>query len=359
MAEVRVVLQRCDPSLLDPCGESYQLDCSEAARMVLYLMDSRRVKKVLWRQLRVLGSILSSLEGLEPARQLVTQPYLSQPEGGAHGRWKALKVCSRENVEETETLLRSLQEKVQQIHKRRQTLAELIQQLHNQKGQSEYLDESLQKAQNALQLCDCELIKLRVDSDTVISQLLGWHQLRDELQGYLSTTQDVMHINLLSFNQSELCVELRPRRSSSSELEPLKLSVSWSHDDRFTVQVNEGMAGVVEDCLSGRCSELSMALVEVMECYMGHTKLLCEIQFLRSRFPIDWRPAQRLLIYLKSASLVCHMEVEDGYPESGKVRLLSVRRDGQSLDTSGLKPHKSDLGLTDWLVFLSCSPLDD
>lgn len=49
-----------------------------------------------------------------------------------------------------------------------------------------------------------------------------------------------MQINLLSFNQSELCVELKPRPSSdqsSNELEPLKLLVTWSEDDRFRLQV--------------------------------------------------------------------------------------------------------------------------
>lgn len=49
-----------------------------------------------------------------------------------------------------------------------------------------------------------------------------------------------MQIHLLSFNQSELCVELRPRLSSqvsSNELEPLKLSVTWGVDDRFRLQV--------------------------------------------------------------------------------------------------------------------------
>lgn len=54
-------------------------------------------------------------------------------------------------------------------------------------------------------------------------------------------------------------------------------------------------------------------------------------------FAIDWRPAQRLLIYLKTAALVCHLEVEDGYPNSGRARLLSVHRSGKPVDTSGLK----------------------
>lgn len=59
------------------------------------------------------------------------------------------------------------------------------------------------------------------------------------LQMCVSTLSDVMHINLLSFSPSELCVELRPRLCSdlSNELEPLKLSVTWSQDDCFRLQV--------------------------------------------------------------------------------------------------------------------------
>uniref|UniRef100_UPI0037E9640D uncharacterized protein n=1 Tax=Semicossyphus pulcher TaxID=241346 RepID=UPI0037E9640D len=360
MADFRAVLQQCDPALLDPCGDPEQPDCAEGARMVLYLTDSRRVQKVLWRQLFVLDSMMSLLEGLESAQQLMTQPCPPQPEGGARGRWKALKADGRSGVEETETLLRSLEERIQQILDRRHTLTQLVQLLHNKTQQCEQLAESLQKAQNALQSCDHQLTQLRAESEVVLGQLISWQRLRDELQMHISAVQDVMQINLLSFNQSELCVELRPRLSSdlsSNELEPLRLSITWSHDDRFRLQVNEGTAGLEEDCMSGRRCELSAALLLVMQCYVGQYELLSEIQGLRSSFAIDWRPAQRLLVYLKSALLVCHLEVEEGYPSSGRARLLSVRRDGQPVDTSGLKPHKTDLSLTDWLVVLCSSPL--
>ncbi|XP_034568188.1 uncharacterized protein si:dkey-225f5.4 [Notolabrus celidotus] len=360
MADIQAVLRRCDPALLDPCADPEQPDCPKADRMVLYLTDSRRVQKVLWRQLFVLDSMMSLLEGLESAQQLMTTQCPSPPDGGARGRWKALKVENRSGLEETETLLRGLQERIQQILDRRHTLTQLVLHLHNKKQQCEQLEKSLQTAQNALQACDHQLTRLRAESEAVHSQLISWQRLRDELQVYVSAVQDVIQINLLSFNQSELCMELRPRPSSdqsSNELEPLRLSVTWSHDDRFKLQVNEGTTGLEEDCRSGRYSELGAALLEVMQCYVGQFELLCEIQGLRSSFAIDWRPAQRLLVYLKSALLVCHIEVEEGYPSSGRARLLSVRRDGQPVDTSGLKPHKSNLSLTDWLVFLCSSPL--
>lgn len=328
--------------------------------MVLHLTDSRRVQKVLGRQLFVLDSMMSLLEGLESAQQLMTQPCPPQPEGGARGRWKALKAESRSRLEETEILLTSLQDRIHQINSRRHTLTQLVQHLHNKKQHCQQLAESLQKAQNALQSCDHQLTKLRAESEATLGQLISWQEVRDELQGNVSALQDVMQIHLLSFNQSHLCVELRPRLSSnlsSNELEPLRLSVTWSHGDRFRLQVDEGPAGLVEDNMSGRRSELSAALLEVMQCYVGQVELLSEIQRLRSSFAIDWRPAQRVLVYLKSASLVCHLEVEEGYPSRGRARLLSARRDGQPVDTSGLKPNRAVLSLTDWLVFLCSSPL--
>lgn len=49
------------------------------------------------------------------------------------------------------------------------------------------------------------------------------------------------------------------------------------------MQVSGGAAGLVEDSVSGRWSELSAALLDVMQCYMGQFQLLSEIQGLRAR----------------------------------------------------------------------------
>lgn len=60
------------------------------------------------------------------------------------------------------------------------------------------------------------------------------------LQEQLSVLQGVLQIHLLSLSQSELSLELRPRPPCSdqtSELDPLRLSVTWSHGDRFHLQV--------------------------------------------------------------------------------------------------------------------------
>lgn len=55
------------------------------------------------------------------------------------------------------------------------------------------------------------------------------------------------------------------------------------------------------------------------------------------RFAIDWCPAKRLLIFLKSATTVCHLELDEGYPSSGCAKLLAVRKDGNLLNLSALQ----------------------
>lgn len=55
------------------------------------------------------------------------------------------------------------------------------------------------------------------------------------------------------------------------------------------------------------------------------------------RFAIDWHPGQRLLVFLKTASSVCNLGVEEGYPSRGTATLISVRRDGELVDNAFLQ----------------------
>ncbi|XP_054907838.1 uncharacterized protein si:dkey-225f5.4 [Poeciliopsis prolifica] len=359
MAEVRRVLERCDPVLLQPCGEP-EPDCAEAAGTVLFLTESRRVQKVLWRQLFVLDSMMFLLKGLESAQQLMTLPCPQPPEGGARSRWKALKAETRSGMEKAESLLRSLQDRVQQVQHRRERVTALLQLLHIKRQHQDQLIVSLLKAQHALQSCDRQLERLRAQSEAALRQLMSWRGLRDLLQVYATATQEVMQIQLISVDQSELLLEIRPHLSSqlsANELQPPRLAVHWCHDNRFTLQVGEELAGQVEGCGSGRRNVLSATLLDVLQSYTGLASLLAEIHSLRASFAIDWCPAQRLLVYLKSAALVCHLQVEDGYPAAGSAQLSSVLRDGRPVDTQRLKPRKAEPSLTDWLVFLCNSPL--
>ncbi|KAM9744844.1 uncharacterized protein ACNS7B_009356 [Menidia menidia] len=300
MADVRAVLRRCDPVLLELGGdpEAPEPEAAEAAGMVLFLTDRRRVQKVLWRQLFVLDSMMSLLEGqqdLEPP----------PPVGGARGRWKALKAETRELEEETEALLRTLQDRIQQVQERRLTLTHLVQQLHSRKLEREQLAASLQTAQNALQACERQLEQLGAESEKAEGQLVGWQRIRERLQRLVDATQGATQVSLLTLGQSELCVELRPRLPgpSANELPPLRLGVGWSPDGRFRLQPDAAAGGAAGGggCRGGRgLEEEGRGLEEEgrglsggagpvgrrpagRPAELGQAALLTEVQRLRSR----------------------------------------------------------------------------
>ncbi|CAL8272665.1 unnamed protein product [Lota lota] len=360
MATLQSVLERCDPALLDLYGDPEQSEYVEADRMLPYLIDSRRIQKVLWRQMSVLDSMMSLLEWLDSSQQILTQSCPPNPDSKARSRWKALKAETRVMVEEMEVLIGGLQTSIEQIVSKRLRVVQLVQELKEKKQKNKRLEMALQKSYNALHVCDGQLASLKAESEALVNCLSKWQKIADELQGHVSATQDVMQTKLLRINQSELVVEQRPSFSGgqiSNELLPLRLSVTWCPDDRFKLQVNQGKAGLEENCIKGRLSELRAALLELMQRYTSQGDMLAEIQTLHSSFAIDWRPAQKLLVYLKSASVVCFLEVEQGYPSTGQARLGSIHRDAQPIDTSMLQSPKENMSLTEWLVFLSTSSL--
>jgi len=81
----------------------------------------------------------------------------------------------------------------------------------------------------------------------------------------------------------------------------------------------------------------TVALVYKHIVYQYHVQFSLIIPFFSCSFAIDWRPAQKSLVFLKSASVVCSLEVEEGYPRAGRARLGSIRRDAQPIDTSVLQ----------------------
>ncbi|XP_077421747.1 uncharacterized protein LOC144051959 [Vanacampus margaritifer] len=355
MSAIQTVLQRCDPNLPAWRVEGEELD--PAGEKLLFLQDRRRVQKVVWRQLFVLDSMMCELESLQSAQQLLTQPSPPQSEGKARGHWKALKAESRTTAQNTEELVDTLQ---QNIIDKRHKVTQLLQQLQAKKQQREDLQANLNEAHKALQVHDGQLTQLRAELDAELGRVTAWQRSREAFQSYVAAVQEVAHVSLLSFNQSKVSLELRPRPCAnvtltSNDLEPLKVSIIWNQDDRFTLRIDPASpVSLLQEDMSGRPTELSAALVEVVENYVGQADLLTEIQSLRSSFAVDWRPAQRVLVYLKSASILCHLEVERGYPNGGAVRLRDVERDGQLLDTTALQSQNPNDSLIGWVTFL-CS----
>lgn len=81
-------------------------------------------------------------------------------------------------------------------------------------------------------------------------------------------------------------MELRPHplcEEPSENLEPLRLRVTWGRRDTFSLQVEGGVAHLVDDCVSGTWSELQATLSRVLQQHSSQFQLLLEVQGLRSR----------------------------------------------------------------------------
>ncbi|KAF7698020.1 ZW10 interactor isoform X1 [Silurus meridionalis] len=368
------ILERTDPSLLKPCDSTEAQDAGEGKVMTTYLMDCRRKQKIMCQQYGVMDDMLKLLAGLESAEQFLNEPCPPKPDTEASTPWKALKAEYLEQVQEIEGLICTLVEHMDELLKKRQKLEALLVALEKKKEEckkqeraalqskqraekqlSLRIDVSLQTAQDALRACDKRLLEIKTQVDKLLAQVSNWTAFRERLQDTLEVTRANMQYRLLSASPSELQLEILPR-STQQSLQPLHLSVAMTTEDHFRLKVFQGTAGLLEESVEGHVRELSAALLEVMECYISQGKMLAEIQALHSRFAIDWFPAKRLLIFLKSASTVCHLELDEGYPLSGRAKLLAVRKDGNLLNLSVLQPPVMNPTLTDWLEFLSSYP---
>uniref|UniRef100_A0A8C6WMI6 Uncharacterized protein n=1 Tax=Neogobius melanostomus TaxID=47308 RepID=A0A8C6WMI6_9GOBI len=312
--------------------------------------------------------MMSLMEELKSAQQLLTQPCPAPPDGGARGRWKNLKLKYRAALEETENLLRTQLLRIQEINERRERISQLLQRTQIQGRQQGALQDSLLKAQDALRQSEAQLELLRAEAQVTADHMVDWEQIRDDLQMEVSLVQSVMNMKLLSLSPTELSLELslgsHPGPDAhpgpthpGPDVDPLRLTVKWSPDDTFTLQVAEDACGLL-DCVSGPRADLRSVLLELLQRYRGQAELLTEIQALRSSFAIDWRPSQHHLVFLKSASEVYELQVEEGYPRGGSVRLLTLQRDGQQVAPSEntFQDEEKKLTLTQWLLRLSSSP---
>ncbi|XP_076852998.1 uncharacterized protein LOC143508411 isoform X2 [Brachyhypopomus gauderio] len=376
MASEKVVglLERSDPSQLKPWDSTELQEAGEGEIMASYLMDCRRKQKLMCQQLCVLDDMLKVLGCVDSAEQFLRQTCPPNPGREARDAWKALKTEYQDQVEEVEHLMCILDKRMGDLQNKRQTVEALLLAVDNKREECKekqrvaakqqqraekqinlQLDDSLQTAQNALYVYEKRLSQLRSEVDEQLTDVADWTYFTHRLQDVLAVTQSKMQYRMLSGSSSELCLELLPR-STEQSLQPLRLSVSMTSNNVFRLQVFQGTAGLLEESVEGPVRELSAALLEVTQRYISQGDMLAEIQALHSRFAIDWCPAKRLLIFLKSATTVCHLELDEGYPSSGHARLLSVRKDGSLLNVDTLQPPVVSPTLTDWLEFLSFNP---
>ncbi|KAA0705949.1 hypothetical protein E1301_Tti004712 [Triplophysa tibetana] len=371
---IEALMERTDLTHLRACNTTELQETGEGEMMAPYLMDCRRKQKHIFRQLCVVDDMVKLLAGLESVDQLLNEPCPQNPGNDARAAWKALKGEYQDRVQEVEELISTFQLRMEELQGKRQKLETLVSTLQEKKEEckekervaakrnqraekqiSFQLEDSLQAALNALNACDLRLSYLQDEANKQQERISEWTLLKDGLQMLIRGTQRNMQYRLLSVRPSELCLELLPRATEKS-LDPLRVSITMTTNDHFHLQVFQGTAGLVEEATEGQLRQVSTALVEVLERYISQGEMLSEIQALHSRFAIDWCPAERLLIFLKTATTVCHLRVGEGYPSHGQATLLSVRKDGNLLEITSLQPPGKHPVLTEWLEFLSSNP---
>ncbi|KAI7803843.1 uncharacterized protein si:dkey-225f5.4 [Triplophysa rosa] len=370
---IEALMERTDLAVVRSCNTTELQEIGEGEIMTPYLRDCRRKQKHILHQLCVVDDMVKLLAGLESVDQLLNEPCPQNPGNDDCAAWKALKAEYQDRVQEVEEAIGTFQLCMEALQGKRQKLETLLSTLHkkkeceekeritakrNQRAEKQIsfqLEDSLQAALNVLNACDLRLSNLQDEVNKQQERINEWTLRKDGLQMLVRGVQRNVQYRLLSVSPSELCLELLPRAAEKS-LEPLRVSITMTTDDHFHLQVFQGTAGLVEQATEGQLRKVSTALVEVIERYISQGEMLSEIQALHSRLAIDWCPAERLLIFLKTATTVCHLRVGEGYPSHGRATLLSVRKDGNLLDIASLQPPEKHPVLTEWLEFLSSNP---
>nr|AIM47936.1 IGF2BP1 [Pantodon buchholzi] len=137
------------------------------------------------------------------------------------------------------------------------------------------------------------------------------------VQGQIAALQDKLkEANRKKEMLEEMLATLEAKRQHSFKMQEVECAQEAS---RKTLQLAKQ-----------KIVELTAEMDNYMACLDKKTHL-------RDWFAIDWRPSERELVFLKSASSVCHLHVGEGYPSRGHISILSILREKEPLDFTSLK----------------------
>ncbi|RXM37258.1 hypothetical protein EOD39_11031 [Acipenser ruthenus] len=319
------LLERCDGAAVSPHSVPDKHDKIEV--LLGYFVESCRKNQLLCRQLHVLDSLLSVLETMDPQNLDPDPQDFRAGEKEMHGVWKGLKRQFQEERQQNEALIAVALEKGRRLQEARGALEELLHKLElKDRAQCflqrrEELVAALEQGRRNLQRCDENILQLKQEVQDMQKQTL---ELFRELQG----------VGILSLSEEGITVQLR----AASHTEPLHVSLHWRGDETLHVQMSSAGAGLCEAMLLREpLGDVKSMILEALHCYSSQASLLSDIQGLQGRFAIDWHAADRRLLFLKSASVVCTLAVEEGFPSRGQVQLVSVQGKAQPVHAASLR----------------------
>ncbi|XP_040298761.1 ZW10 interactor isoform X1 [Bufo bufo] len=327
--------------------------------LVDYSMERRRKQKMLCSQLQVLRFLLEFIKEADIVNWEETNPeLLNQEVEEVKQKWKSLKSQYQEKVNEVEEIIPQLLEKIQLVHEKKTQLEETLQRYHTQKliaeekakERQQHLQDVFQKQQLVVQKCQVQIEQLKDELQKLEQSVDCWIQTVSRDSTFVGILHAQQVVSLVSIGEKELALDLNV--SEKTQIAPLRVNLHWTSEEEFQVETEDPVLRLPPELQRGATTHITPVILELQCWYQSHARLLVELKKIQERFPIDWLPNERKILFLKGNkqhSLV----IEPGYPVSGGVRLLG----GEPCNSSdNFKPPAENPSLSDWLEYLHSNP---
>ncbi|XP_077332694.1 outer kinetochore KNL1 complex subunit ZWINT isoform X1 [Lithobates pipiens] len=327
----------------------------EVAAKVLVHYSKKRCKKqrILCNQLQVLRFLLEFLQEASTVSWEESNPELLNEEREmVRQKWKGLKSEYLNKVKEVEELLPQLLEKIQLLQEKKNQLEASLQRYQDKRATMEKqakqeLEEALQKQQQVVQKCQDHIEKLKVEVEKLEQSAESWIQSVNKDSSLLELLRTLQGMSLVSVEDKEMVLDLY---AGETAVAPLRINVHLT-SEQFHIKTEDSMPGLPPELQHGATSHITSVILELQCWYRNHGQLLAEMRVLQDRFSIDWLPVERQVLLLKDSKQYT-LYVEPGYPQSGRVKLLSVKESEMGASSSNLKPPGEYPSLTTWLEYL-------
>ncbi|XP_026567293.1 ZW10 interactor-like [Pseudonaja textilis] len=339
-----------------------------------HAVNTRKTQKLMYTQLQVLKFLLDFLDSA-PRIQDASDSTVRKEMEEAKKQWKALKADYQQQVEAIKGAVPQILAKQEEVQNRARLLEEALQRYQAKKEEVEEkarnaqkrhlkeqellrerqqeLEQRVAEFQDRLQKQQKELECLKGEVGEQESQARIWQEKMQRISDFRCLLESLQGVKVICVSENDMEVELTPQPYPEiSAGHCLKLHLHWGEDGNVTLQSGNPSFLLPEEIPLGTCSTIKGVLLELQHSYSQQAQLLAEIKLLQNCFAIDWQPEKRLLHYLKPSS-TCSLYVESGYPDSGQVRLLSVKTQQGTVDVTSYKPPQEKPSLINWLVYLS------
>ncbi|XP_040180467.1 uncharacterized protein LOC120914076 [Rana temporaria] len=329
-------------------------DVISAKVLVHYSKKTCKKQKILCNQLQVLRFLLEFLQEASTVGWKDSNPKLPNKEMEmVRQKWKGLKSEYLNKVKEVEELLPQLLEKMQILQEKKNQLEASLQRYQDQretKGRQakQELREALQKQQQVVQKCQDHIQQLKVQVERLEQSAESWIQSVKKDSSLLELLRTLQGMSLVSVEDKGMVLDLY---AGEEAVAPLRINVHFTSEEQFQIKTEVSMPGLPPELQHGATSHITSVILELQCWYRSHGHLLEEMRALQDRFSIDWLPVERQVLLLKDSKRYT-LYVEPGYPQSGGVKLITVKELETDASSSHLKPPGEHPSLTTWLEYL-------